>query len=166
MSTELERVERGPTPGESPGGMGTVRFIAKCSGDAEQVLMTARSTLRSAIELSSSGVFDERAWASHLPEPFVSNCIRPPSQEEMDQEMKLPLEERVELQRWQKWSVKAFMNSFLPELDMRYWSWWDAVVLDKDHIAVAVQVSEWPFPWEALRWLLRGSGAIDLEPEP
>jgi hypothetical protein len=48
----------------------------------------------------------------------------------------------------------------------RWWSWWDAVVIDKDHIRVAVQVSEWPFPWDMLRWLFRGSGAVDLEEEP
>ena len=59
---------------------------------------------------------------------------------------------------------RAVMNAFL--VLTRWWSWWDAVVLDKHHILVAVQVSEWPFPWELLRWLFCGSGATDLVEEP
>jgi len=87
-----------------------------------------------------------------------------PTAEEMEAYQRLPLEERVERDRREGWPLRAVMNAFL--VLERWWSWWDAVILDKDHIAVAVQVSEWPFPWESLRWLFRGSGAVDLEPEP
>lgn len=165
MSTELERLHRGPEQDELPGGIGTVRFIARCPGDAGEVLAIAKNALEVAIHLSHSGVFEESEWMAALPDRFVKNSAPHPSQDEIDRESVLPLEDRIRLQTEKKWSLRMFMNSFLPELDMRCWSWWDAVVLDKDHIAVAVQVSQWPFPWEALRWLLRGSGAEDLAPE-
>jgi hypothetical protein len=147
--------------------MGTVRFIAKCpSGNAGAVLAIAKSALEVAIRLSDSRAFEESAWMKALPDRFVESSPSHPSQDEIDRELALPLEERIRLQVETKWSVRMFMNSFRPELDMRCWSWWDAAILDESHIAVAVEVKEWPFPWQALRWLFRASGAVDLEPEP
>ena len=101
-----------------------------------------------------------------LPDRFVKNSAPHPSQDEIDRESVLPLEDRIRLQTEKNWSLRMFMNSFLPELDMRCWSWWDAAILDESHIVVAVEVKEWPFPWQALRWLFKASGAFDLEPEP
>src|SRR5579875_1190275 len=137
MSTELERLERGPDPQESPGGLGTVRFIAKCSRNATEVLATAKKVLEVAIQLSDAGVFEESAWATALSDRFVKNCGSTPSLEELHQELALPLEERVRISRESKWSVGMFMNSFLPaEPYRRYWSWWDAAILDESHLAV------------------------------
>lgn len=166
MSTELERLQRGPEQNESPGGIGTVRFIARCPGNAGEVLAIAKSALEVAIRLSHSGVFEESEWMAALPDRFVKNSAPHPSQDEIDRESVLPLEDRILLQTEKKWSLRMFMNSFLPELDMRRWSWWDAAILDESHIVVAVEVKEWPFPWQALRWLFKASGAFDLEPEP
>ncbi len=42
MRTELERLLEGVQPTETPGGMGTVRFIAVCEGNAADVLKTCR----------------------------------------------------------------------------------------------------------------------------
>ncbi|HZZ70985.1 MAG TPA: hypothetical protein VFE24_01960 [Pirellulales bacterium] len=167
MSTELERLQRGPAQTESPGGIGTVRFIARCpDGNAGEVLAVAKSALEVAIRLSQSGVFEENAWMAALPDRFVKNSALHPSQEEIDREAALPLEERIRLSRETRCSVRGFMNSFLPELELKGWSWWDAAILDENHIAVAVEVEGWPFPWGSLRWLFRTSGAADLESEP
>jgi hypothetical protein len=167
MSTELERLQRGPEQNESPGGIGTVRFIARCpDGNAGEVLRVAKSALEVAIRLSNSGVFEESAWMAALPDRFVKNSAPHPSRDEIDRESALPLEDRVRLQSEKKWTVQMFLNSFLPELEMKHWRWWDAAILDKNHIVVAVEVEAWPFPWQSLRWLFRASGAVDLEPEP
>lgn len=165
MSTELERLQRGPDENESPGGIGTVRFIARCQSNSDEVLAVAKSALEVAIRLSNSGVFEERAWMAALPDRFVKNSAPHPSQDEIDRESTLPLEERIRIQTEKKWSVKMFMNSFLPELEMKHWFWWDAVILDENHIVVAVEVESWPFPWECLRWLFKASGAVDLDSE-
>jgi len=163
MTTELERLRHGVRPDLTPGGMGTVRFIAKCNGDAEAVLSTCKTVLIKILELVEKR-YSEESWAASLPRRFVDACPPFPTAEEMEAYQRLPLEERVERDRREGWPLRAVMNAFL--VLERWWSWWDAVILDKDHIAVAVQVSEWPFPWESLRWLFRSSGAVDLEPEP
>jgi hypothetical protein len=47
----------------------------------------------------------------------------------------------------------------------RQWTWWDAVVEGSDTIQVAAEVKCWPFPWGALRWLFKASGATKVEAE-
>jgi hypothetical protein len=146
--------------------MGTVRFIAWCASDADEVLAVAKQALEAALQLTESGMFQESAWRRALPDRFVKNSAPHPSQDEIARESALPLEDRIRLQAERRWSVEMFMNSFLPDLNLRSWSWWDAAVLDPSHIVVAVEVEDWPFPWESLRWLFRGAGAVELEPEP
>jgi len=166
MTTEIERIRHGPDKKESPNEMGAVRFVAKCSGNASEVLAIARESLEIAIRLADAGVFEEDVWVAALPGRFVGNSVPHPSQQEIDRELALPLEERINLQAEKKWSIRMFMNSFLPELDMRYWSWWDVAILDENQIVVIVEVKAWPFPWQSLRWLFKASGAIDLVSEP
>jgi hypothetical protein len=146
--------------------MGSLTFIAKCFGNAGEVLSIAKQTLEAAIQLSNSGVFDEYAWTAALPEAFIKASPPFPTPEELEAYNRLSLDERIERDSTAGWPLRAFINSFRPEPEMRYWSWWDAAILDENHIAVAVEIKEWPFPWQALRWLLKASGAIDLEPEP
>ena len=90
MSTELERLHRGPEQDELPGGIGTVRFIARCPGDAGEVLAIAKNALEVAIHLSHSGVFEESEWMAALPDRFVKNSAPHPSQDEIDRESVLP----------------------------------------------------------------------------
>lgn len=164
MTPELERVRYGVEPTKPPDGLGTVRFLARCQGDAEAVLSTVKSVLAAILELVEQRCADEAVWASTLPKVFVNACPRFPSPEEMEVYRRLPLDERVKLDLAEGWPLRAVMNSFLV-LD-RWWSWWDAIVLDKDHVAVAVQVAQWPFPWELLRWLFCASGALEMDEEP
>jgi hypothetical protein len=163
---EIARINRGPGPEEVPCGVGTVRFIANCPGNASEVLSIAKQSLETAIRLSEMHVFEEQAWVSALPRRFIDNCVSHPTQEQIDRELASSIADRTRAQRTKKWSVRMFMNSFMPDLELKKWSWWDAAVLDENHIAIAVAVDDWPFPWESLRWLLRGSGALDVVEEP
>ena len=165
MSSELDRLTQSPSESEKPGGLGTVRIIVSCPGNAAEVLSTARSTLIAALKLCEAGVFHADTWKRELPEEFTRNSSPHPSNEDIERQMARPLEERIEAQQDAGWSVEMFMNSFSPEVAIRYWQWWDAAILDERHIAVAVEVSEWPFPWQSLRWLFRGSGANDVVAE-
>src|SRR5262249_28953477 len=150
-----------PEPGQRPGGMGTVLFVAYCPGNAELVLAKCKSVLEIALRLSSEGKFDEKVWESSLPDWFVKRCAKELSSQELEKRLQLPLEERIRLEEQEGWSLKASVYWFKPE--ERYWSWWDAVVTDANTIIVAAQVKDWPFPWGALRWLLRASGAERVE---
>ena len=165
MTGEFERLIVPPGRDETPEGLGTVRFLVTCPGNALQVLATAKAALATALKLSESGIFDVDIWKRELPREFVLNSGVHPTLQELEHLMNRPLEQRVKDQEDRRWSVEMFMNAFSPELNMRHWKWWDAQVLDENRIAVAVEVFEWPFPWQSLRWLFIGSGAIDVVPE-
>lgn len=164
MSTEIERLKHGVKSDENPTGMGTVRFIVKCNGNAVDVLKTAKQALIAILELAAKRCDDEGIWASTLPERFVRACRPFPSKEEIEAFNKLPLDERVKRDGTEPWSLRELINAFV--VLERWWFWWDAVILDENHIAVAVEVPEWPFPWGALRRLFLTSGASDVIPEP
>lgn len=161
MTTELERLSERRDPMESPGEIGTVRFLVKCHGNANHVLTLAKSVLQAAIVLTNARCCEESVWKVSLPIEFVKACPQFPTNEELAAYNRLSLEERLANDRKSGWPLRAFMNSFV--VNDRYWKWWDAIVIDDNHIALAVEVEEWPFPWESLRWLFRGSGAIDVE---
>lgn len=166
MSTELERLASGPASGEQPPNLGYVRFEGYCLGNAASVLSLARETLKESLILTSENVFDPDVWRERLPREFVKHCENDPVNAAAFESMQsLDVDERAKQQAEMRWSVRMFMNSFLPELDMRLWEWWDAEVIPPDHFVVLVSVRDWPFPWESLRWLFRGCGATDLSPE-
>ena len=166
MSTELERLRTRPQETELPGGIGTVRFIAQCAGDADSVLDITKQTLALALQLSEVSNFDEATWAESLPKRFIANSPPFPSLDELAAYNSLPLEVRIDRERTEGWPLRAFINVFRPDYDFRGWLWWDAAILDENHLVVAVEVEGWPFPWQSLRWLFRGAGAVELEPEP
>ena len=76
----------------------------------------------------------------------------------------LPLEEQIRVEIEKDWSLDNWL--YWMEPNKRQWFWWDAKVLEEyDHIALAVEVRDWPFPWGALRWLFRAAGASAVEAE-
>ena len=162
---ELDRLLFGPEPGQKPGGMGTVRFVAHCPGNSDVVLERCKDVLESALRLSNEGECREEVWASSLPSWFVNQCPPKPSQQELEAFDRLPLEERIRLGRERKWPLVAFVNTFTALTDERYWRWWDAAVVDAHTVYVAVEVKDWPFPWESLRQLLLLCGATSVEAE-
>lgn len=160
---ELERLLFGPEVDQQPNGLGTVRLVAYCRGDAEQVLTRCKSVLEVALSLSNEGEFDEKIWMASLPDWFVNKCPAELSQQELDKRLRLPIEERMRLEELEGWPLSAFIYWFEP--DQRYWFWWDAVIIDSNTIYIEIEVEDWPFPWGALRWLLRASGAERVEAE-
>jgi len=76
----------------------------------------------------------------------------------------LPPEEQRKAEIEKDWSLENWLYWMQPS--NRQWFWWDAKVLeDYDHIALAIEVEAWPFPWGALRWLFRAAGASAVEAE-
>lgn len=174
MSTFQERLAKerhhlleSPAPDEKPGGLGTVRFVAWCVGNAEQVIEKAKAVLM-VINTHSDGEWpsDDR-WRGLLPSSFVSRFAPELSQEQAEAEVArwrtLSREEQVQWEEERQWSLANWTYWFRPE--NRYWYWWDAKPLDEKILVVAVEAYEWPFPSGALAWLLRAAGAERVKAE-
>lgn len=168
LQAELQRLQRGPSPGEMPNGVGTVRFVARCPLGAADVLARAASLLKTIDELALTGWPADEQWSGKLPEWFTSACAPPMTQEQAERWLSwwkgLPADERARVEIEKDWSLDSWLYWMHP--DNRQWFWWDAKALDDcDHVLVAVEVEAWPFPWGTLRWLFRAAGASALDAE-
>jgi hypothetical protein len=174
MSTFVERLEReqrhlleGPAETEKPAGLGTVRFIAQCDGNSWQVLSNARSVLREVDQAVIAGWPTDSTWRQVLPEWFVACCEPERTHEEaekwLDWWRTLPPDEQSRVENEKAWSLLDWLYWFQPE--NRVWFWWDATEQDAHKIILAVEVDTWPFPWGAIGWLLRASGATRVDVE-
>jgi hypothetical protein len=160
--TELERLRSGPDATERPGGIGTVRIVAKCSGNAQEVLSRTKQAMEVVARVTASEGKEVEIWKKALPSWLVSVFRPQPTRAEIEAVLKLSLEGK---QKWgeQNWDLESWLHWFRPE--NRYWYWWDAEVRDENTLVVAIEVSEWPFPWGALKWLLKAAGATSVEAE-
>lgn len=168
IKIEIARLKQSPFSHKTPNGIGIVRFVIRCPLGADLVLEKAKSVL-DLVESNSFGSWpDEAIWQQILPEWFVAACAQSPSPQEADRWLKwwqgLSSQEQAEAEMNKDWSLDSWLYWMEPE--KRQWSWWEAQVVHRcDHVLVAVEVDSWPFPWGALRWLFRASGASAVEPE-
>lgn len=167
LANEHRHLIEGPLPDEKPGGMRTVRFIAWCRGNAQQVIESSKVVLMIVNENSAGEWPNDDKWRELLPSWFVARCGPELSQEQAEAEMArwrtLTREEQVREEESELWSLSNWIYWFKPE--NRYWYWWDARPLDDKTLVVAVEAHEWPFPSGALVWLLRAAGADKVEAE-
>lgn len=163
---ELARIQFGPEPGQPLGGMGSVRFWVLCNGNSGEVLAKAREALAVVVSKSADNWPSDEEWEQALPPWFIKKCRPPYSEQELKEELRLPYEEKLRRvrERTELWPMGAWIYWFRPE--NRYWFWWDAVAVNPDRIVVAVEVTDWPFPWGSLDWLFRAAGAVRVDPEP
>ncbi|HEY3267852.1 MAG TPA: hypothetical protein VGM37_13055 [Armatimonadota bacterium] len=145
--SELLWLQTSPRPGEWPESVIACRVRATCRGDAEQVLARAKEALERVLEVDPQAWPSNEEWARRLPPWFVARCA-PQTAETANVG-----EGRWTLANWVYW--------FLPE--QRFWVWWNARLPDPNTLLVYVVVDGWPFPWGALDWLLRASGAVETE---
>jgi hypothetical protein len=167
LASERLHLIGGPAREEKPGGLGTVRFVAKCKGNAPEVLEKAKETLKAVNENSLPEWPSIDRWRQILPAWFVNRCAPERSQEEAENWLTwwkslTPAEQKKVLAE-EEWSLSNWIYWFQP--DNRQWYWWDGVPLDRNYVVIAVEVDAWPFAWGALRWLFRAAGADDLRSE-
>jgi hypothetical protein len=164
---EIKHLDSGATLGENPSKLGTVRLEVDCHGNAELILQRSKEVLRTVIERAKDRWPSNEEWCSILPEWFVVTCSKELPKDEADKWLawwrKLNPEQKAAAEAAKKWSLPAWIYWLHP--DQRLWFWWDAEILTPDHIRVAVEVSHWPFPWGALRWLFIAAGASDVRAE-
>jgi hypothetical protein len=168
IKMEIARLKQPSSSHETPEGVGTVRFIIRCPLGADLVLENAKCVLELVASNSFGSWPDEAEWRQILPDWFVAACAPSPSQEESDRWLKwwqgLSPQEQSEAEINKDWSLDSWLYWMEPE--NRQWTWWDGqVVPGCDHVLVAVEVDSWPFPWGALRWLFKASGASAVESE-
>jgi hypothetical protein len=159
---ELERIQWGPEPGQALGGLGSVRIVTHCQAGAENVLNRAKRVLEIMCAGAPVSSASPEQWSRRLPEWFVKQLAPEPSDAEVAKYLSLPYEERMKAKD-DPWTLSAWLYWFQPE--NRYWFWWDGVAADEKTLIVAIEVTEWPFPWGALKWLLKAAGAISVEAE-
>lgn len=168
LNAELQRLANGPAQNEKSGGMGVVRFLVRCPLEANDVLAKAKDVLRAVDEAILKGWPVNGKSKPHLPEWFTSACIAEMSPDQAKQWLvwwkSLSPEDQTKAETEKDWSLENWL--YWMEPNNRQWFWWDAKVLEKyDHIALAIEVEAWPFPWGALRWLFRAAGASAVEAE-
>lgn len=167
LEAERCRLDTPPAESDRPGGLGTVRFLARCPGDAPAVLARAAEVMRVVNHHSTGDWPTNDAWRSLLPGWFVHRCAPERTREEAEtwlaQWRQLPPDEQSRMDRESAWSLLNWIKWFVPA--DRSWYWWDAKVIDPNYVAVAVEVDQWPFPWGALAWLFRAAGATDVDAE-
>jgi len=167
QTEEIRHLEEGAIPSERPTKMGTVRFEVDCPGNADLILRRCKEVLQVVIAQSKDQWPSNEQWSLILPEWFIVSCGKELSKEEADQWLnwwrKLKPNEQAQAEAKKKWSLSSWIYWFQPE--QRLWFWWDAEIVDPCKIRVAVEVSSWPFPWGALRWLFMAAGASDVRAE-
>src|SRR5437867_3090440 len=137
MRGELERLRWGPEPGQTLGGIGSVRIIAHCLGNSNRVLAKAREVLEITCAEPDPNMNDIPEWWRRLPRWFVVQ-FAPDDPDENARYLLLPFEERMKPEH-NKWTLPAWLGWFRPE--NRSWRWWDAAVLDVNTLVIAIEVA-------------------------
>lgn len=102
-----------------------------------------------------------------LPRWFVEASAHEMSKEEAEKWLarwrNLPPAQQAKEEAEKAWALSNWLYWF--EDGNRQWDWWDDAVQDANTIQVAAEVKCWPFPWGALRWLFKASGATQVDAE-
>jgi hypothetical protein len=151
----------GPEPGERAEGLGTERFVVRCPGNAEAVLRNAREVMEVTLQFGLDDWPSDSEWPSLLPPWFVAACAPDMPEEERQRAIEAPIRLADEEQDDEPWSVLNWVFWLHP--DERQWRWWDASISSENELLVLIQIDGWPYSWGALSWLLRASGAQEVD---
>jgi hypothetical protein len=168
LQNESRRLDKGLLPQERPNGVGAVTFIASCPHGTDAVLHNVKEVLKTVDNAILSGWPLNESAKPKLPDWFVAACANRMSPQQAEQWLKwwkgLSAEDQARAELEKQWALDDWLYWMEPE--NRQWYWWDAET-GKDHtkLRFAVEVSAWPFPWGALRWLFRAAGASAVQPE-
>lgn len=164
IKRELERLEKGVGLDEKPQGF-LVKVVARCQGNAHDVLDRSKEVLRAVLSTTHTSWPSPSEWSSLLPGWFVQACGPERTLQErqrFEESLRIAsLEDRKRIIEAHRWSLAAWIQWFEP--DVRYCFWWDARVIDADTVEVSIDVTEHPFQVDTFRWLLRASGALQVE---
>ncbi len=161
---ERQRLIHGPLPSEIPGGIGLEAFRVRCSGEAALVLDKVREVMSVVLLYDVDNWPSDDAWRQLLPAWFVQRCEASRWREEVDSRFtwwqRFLLQRRRRHARVGPWPVDAWIYWFLQE--QWEWYWWHATIKSRHVWRLEVEVTDGPFPWDALYWLFRAAGATSV----
>ena len=158
-TNELERVERGPSPGEDRYGYFVVDADAACGSGAGDVLVRCREVMRAVLTQPEDPWPSVEAWRQLLPRWFIEAGGEEDSPDAMAEVMAGIKQMTAEEQEKLPWPAGAWVNTF--EYG-RSWFWWDAEVVAPHHLRVKLAVEGHPWSEGAIRWLLIAAGATHV----
>jgi hypothetical protein len=128
LKSELRRLADGPSSGENPGGVGTVRFLVRCPLGTNDVLAKAKEVLRIVDEATLAGWPVKGDLTPSLPEWFASACVAEMSSDQAKRWLawwkSLPPEEQTKAEIEKDCSLNNWL--YWMEPNNRQWFWWDA----------------------------------------
>lgn len=166
IEAELRRLHSGAREHLTLPTAGLARLVATCPCGPLEVRSNATAVLVSLNEHHCGTFSTSRVPTGVLPDWFVSQCAPELSSEQAERQLaewkSLSPAEQVAHGRTVKWALDDWLYWMDPV--RRQWYWWDAKAADhRDLLIVSVEVETLPFPWGALDWLLRASGASSTE---
>jgi hypothetical protein len=167
---ELRHLQFGVIPGDKVEGVALLLLRVRCRTDASVVLQNCREILGIVLQQYETGWLSEEEWRKKLPDWFVKACAAERTESEEEEYLirwrDLSHEEQQRQEEEEKWSVMDWISWFEPSDDpfnQRTWFWWDACIQEPDLLLVAIEVVDLPTPVGFLIWLLRASGALEIE---
>ncbi|WPC41181.1 hypothetical protein [Clostridium sp. JS66] len=157
MKNETLRLIDGLSSDEKVNCESLSMFTIKCNQDSSNVLAKCKEVLKIVLENNENIELTLEDWKKLLPKWFIEKFGKEITQEEAEERIKLPIEERME----KAWRLSAWIYWFEP--NERQWYWYDAKVIDNNTIHLLVECEGWPFAWGALEWLFKVCGAIAIE---
>jgi hypothetical protein len=163
--TELAYLLRDHRPGGRVGGDGLTEVTCSSLQSPQAVIDRCREVLIAVLTAPHDPWPSDDSWASLLPRWFVEVC--PPEGSAEDEQRwlawwrTLPWPEQYAVSEAAPWSLPTWIYWLQP--DERQWFWVDAHIVDETHFSVAVEVSEWPAPLGALKWLIRAADSDHVE---
>lgn len=143
MLTELDRLVSDPPEGYH--GLGTLVSIRIEADDVGTVVCRIKPVLRVVLEEQSG----DKSFTHKLSFPrwFVDACLE-------NEHESIPSEGGGRsMENWLFWM----------EPSEKIWEWWDVSIQDSNHARIRIVVHDWPTPLAALEWLIKTSGAKQIE---
>lgn len=142
-----------------------ILFRVSGSDDPSALIRKAKSVLAIIDETALLGDWPEiDNWRSRLPQWFVDACAPAMSELEANTWLirwkKMSLKERAADEASRLWSLDNWLYWMEPE--RRTWFWIRAEPISSEDVMFAIDVEEWPFPWDNMKWLWKAAGAKDV----
>lgn len=153
---ELKRLAFGVSENETTGFI--IEIVAGCEGNASEILQKVREVLKRVIDCELPFNASVEDWKAILPKWFVEACSPEINKQEAEKLLKTPQGFETLANTW---TVSGFIYWFRPE--ERSWYWWDGIIKDHRTLIVQILVDEFPYAWGALEFLLKASGANNIE---
>lgn len=157
VDDELRRIHRGPALSDEPGPVGLARItFTSTRVPADMVVDRCREVLVAVLDHRELPDAQVDLWAEVLPGWLLAEFLPEGGVDLVHRERA----EAAEEGRVPRWMGSFWLYWFRPM--NRDWYWWDAGTDGSTDGWLSLQVVDWPFRWDALRWLIRVAGAEQI----